>query len=183
MNLLCFFHRASDMAAILLCLLLLATSVFSQSGDSIPPKNQRILEYVIKEGARISPSYEKAVCTEFIIKILEHVTKLSPVEKRGIRIITTKDIQQLRQTAAPETKGVYYALTQSGKGIAIDSLSDVRPGDIVQFWYPHWGHCGIVKSIDTGSMTMELYSSFPSTKGYGIQRFPIPAECYFVRLR
>lgn len=62
-------------------------------------------------------------------------------------------------------------------------MDQVLPGDFVQFWTTTWGHCGIVKEIDVKNKTMSLYSSFPSTNGYGIQRFPIPDHSYFVRLK
>jgi hypothetical protein len=85
---------------------------------------------------------------------------------------------------SPVPKGVYYALSESGKGIPIDDICEVIPGDFVQFWYPDsWGHCGIVHSLDYENKTMKLYSSFPSTSGYGIQDFEIPEYCYFVRLK
>jgi uncharacterized protein YijF (DUF1287 family) len=71
---------------------------------------------------------------------------------------------------SPEPQGVYYTLTTNGKGIPIDNIADVKPGDFVQFWYPKsWGHCGIVKEIKAEEGLMLLYSSFPSTDGYGIE--------------
>ncbi len=151
--------------------------------DSLPPKNKAVLAYVIKQGRKISPTYQSSVCTELLIGVLKHFTVLSKEEKNRIRIITEENVHQLRLANSPVPKGVYYALTQSNKGVAIDRLQDVKAGDFVQFWYWSWGHCGIVKSIDTEHKTMELYSSYPTTNGYGIQTFNIPPECYFVRLK
>lgn len=151
--------------------------------DSLPKKNQQVIDYVIHNGSKISPTYESSVCTELLIGVLKNFTSLSKVDKNRIRIITEKNVHQLRLTNSPIPKGVYYALTASGKGTAVDRIEDVRPGDFVQFWYWSWGHCGIVKSIDVQNGTMELYSSYPSTNGYGIQTFNIPNECYFVRLK
>lgn len=57
-------------------------------------------------------------------------------------------------------------------------------GEFVKFWYYRsWGHCGIVHSIDLENKVMNLYSSFPSTDGYGVQSFDMPDYCYFVRLK
>lgn len=160
-----------------------ACEIESTTFDSLPGKNQQVLNYVISNGAKISPTYQRSVCTELLIGVLKNFTVLSKEEKNRIRIITDENVHQLRLTHSPVPKGVYYALTESRKGIAIDRLEDVRPGDFVQFWYWSWGHCGIVKSIDRATRTMDLYSSYPTTDGYGIQTFNIPNECYFVRLK
>jgi hypothetical protein len=151
--------------------------------NDTPLKNQMIIDYVVKNGPKISPTYEQAVCTELLIGVLKNFTTLSKTDKDRIRIISNKNVYQLRIQGSNIPKGVYYALTENGKGIAIDKLQDVKPGDFVQFWNLSWGHCGIVKSIDTNSQSMELYSSYPTTNGYGIQTFGIPTECYFVRLK
>ncbi len=163
--------------------LLFAASAFTTGEDVLPEKNRKILQYVKQKGASISPTYEKAVCTELVIGVLKNFTNLSDTEKKRIRIISDENIYVLRTQGSPIPKGIYYALTESKKGVPIDKIEDVRPGDFVQFWNLTWGHCGIVKSIDISSRSMELYSSFPSTNGYGIQTFDIPRECYFVRLK
>jgi polyhydroxyalkanoate synthesis regulator phasin len=146
-------------------------------------KNQRIIDAMIKYGPAISATYEKAVCTELVIQILEKFTSLSKTDKSRIRIITDENIPALLQHNSPIPKGVYHALTATGTGIAIDDLKQVQAGDFVQFWTDTWGHCGVVKSINLSTHTMELYSSFPSTNGYGVQLFRIPKYCYFVRLK
>lgn len=169
----------------MLCLLVFSGLTFfarSQSKDSIPPMNQKIIDYVVKKGREISPTYHQAVCTELVIGVLEHFILLTKEDKTRIRIITKEDVYKLREAGSPIPKGVYFALTANKKGKAIDRLEDVKPGDFVQFWEEHWGHCGIVESIDLVTKTMKLHSSFPSTDGYGIQTFNIPNECYFVRL-
>lgn len=157
---------------------------FAQTKNNIPFKNQCVIDTVLKYGERISPTYEKAVCTELVIKIIGKFYRLDKTDKSRIRIITNQDISTLLNTNSPVTKGVYYALTAKGTGEPIDSLQDVLAGDFVQFWTEYgWGHCGIVKSIDYETNTMQLYSSFPTTNGYGIQTFNIPKYCWFVRLR
>lgn len=166
-----------------LCFAFLLSSFRISEQDAIPAKNKKILTYVEQNGPKISPTYETAVCTELVIGVLKNFTQLTNIEKKRIRIISDKNVYALRAEGSSIPKGIYYALTESNKGIAIDKLENVKPGDFVQFWNLTWGHCGIVKSIDIDSQTMELYSSFPSTNGYGIQTFSIPAECYFVRLK
>lgn len=151
--------------------------------DSIPEKNRQVIDAVIKHGPSISPTYKKAVCTELIIPIIGKFYKLDKTDKGRIRIITHKDIQTLLKQDSPIPKGVYYALIEKGIGKPIDSIENILPGDFVQFWTDTWGHCGIVKEINTDNQTMVLYSSFPSTDGYGIQQFKIPRHCYFVRLK
>jgi len=152
--------------------------------DSLPQKNREVLLAAEKYGPQISPTYEKAVCTEFVIGILGHFFTLTAEDKKRIRIIVKENVYTLIANDSPLPRGVYYALTANGRGMALNSTSDVLPGDFVQFWYPlSWGHCGIVKSINVAAGTMELYSSFPSTGGYGIQEFSIPEYSWFVRLR
>lgn len=151
--------------------------------DTIPERNRQLIDTVIKYGPLISPTYKKAVCTELVIPIIEKFYKLDKTDKTRIRIITTQDIQKLLKEDSSVPKGVYYALSEKGIGQPVDSLQNVLPGDFVQFWTETWGHCGVVKSIDKDNMSMELYSSFPSTDGYGVQRFRIPQYCYFIRLK
>ncbi|KQS93032.1 hypothetical protein [Chryseobacterium sp. Leaf394] len=148
----------------------------------IPEKNILIVEAIKKFGPEISSTYEKAVCTELVIQIIEKFHHLEERDKFRIRIITDGNIQDLIKENSPIPKGVFYALTEKGIGIPIKK-EDVLEGDFVQFWTPTWGHCGIVKSISLEKQEMELYSSFPSTKGYGIQKFKIPEYTFFVRVK
>lgn len=150
---------------------------------AIPPINKLIIATTKEFGPEISPTYEKAVCTELVIQVLEKVHHLDNIDKKRIRIITEENIQQLLKDDSDVPKGVYYSLISKGIGIPIDSKEKVLEGDFVQFWTETWGHCGIVKSIDVEKNEMKLYSSFPSTNGYGIQKFPIPTYSFFVRLK
>ena len=156
---------------------------FSQGNSDIPDRNKSVIDTTIKYGPGISPTYKKAVCTELVIQIIEKFYSLDRIDKSRIRIITNKDIHTLLENNSSIPKGVYYALTKRGIGLPIDDMQQVKPGDFVQFWTETWGHCGVVKSIHPDTNTMELYSSFPSTNGYGIQRFNIPKHCYFIRLK
>jgi hypothetical protein len=168
---------------LLFLFILLTTAITYAQEISIPQKNKKVIESVIQFGPTIASTYEKAVCTELVINIIEKFSPLTKTDKSRIRIITNENVYSLLKQNSPITKGVYYALTSKGIGQPIDLLSNVLPGDFVQFWTGTWGHCGIVKTIDLNTKTMELYSSFPSTRGYGVQTFDIPKYCYFVRLR
>ncbi len=162
---------------------LFAVSASAQN-DSLPLRNRQVIEAVQQYGPQISPTYEKAVCTELVIGILSRFFTLTADDKKRIRIIVKEDVHKLIREGSALPKGVYHALTANGKGMAVDRREDVLPGDFVQFWYPDsWGHCGIVKSIDPAAGRMELYSSFPATGGYGVQQFEIPDYSWFVRLR
>lgn len=149
----------------------------------LPLTNQSVIDAAKKYGPEISSTYEKAVCTEFVIQVLEKVQPLNSTDKKRIRIITNQDIQQLLAENSDIPKGVYFSLIEKQIAIPIDNKNEVLEGDFVQFWTETWGHCGIVKSIDSSKNEMELYSSFPSTNGYGIQKFPIPTHSFFVRLK
>lgn len=157
--------------------------ISKQIQNDIPEKNRLIVETVQNFGPGISPTYEEAVCTELVIQVLEKVQPLDAVDKKRIRIITKEDIQTLLKNNSKIPKGVYYSLMEKGVGTSIDDQNEVLEGDFVQFWTETWGHCGIVKSIDLAKNEMQLYSSFPSTDGYGIQKFNIPEHVYFVRLK
>ena len=151
--------------------------------NELPAKNKLIIEATKKFGPGISPTYEKAVCTELVIQVLEKVQPLDATDKSRIRIITNENIHQLLDQNSNIPTGVYYCLLAKGRGIPIDNINEVLEGDLVQFWTESWGHCGIVKSVNSDKNEMELYSSFPSTNGYGIQKFPIPKHSFFVRLK
>lgn len=165
-----------------------SSRIQESSTTHLPRLNQCVLDTILRYGKQISPTYEQAVCTEFVVEILEHFYSLNKVDKARINIITTKSIPDLLQQNSPTPTGVVYALSQKGIGMPIKQLDKVKAGDFVQFWQNNlgrwtWGHCGIVKSIDLNNNTIQMYSSYPSTNGYGIQEFGIPQHIYFVRLQ
>ncbi len=168
--------------------LLGGNAIAQDSIPVIPPQNQQILDTIAKYGRSISPTYEEAVCTEFVLGILEHFVVLSKTDRMNVRIDQPRknldEVYDQMESGSPFPKGVYYALTNNGMGEAIDDWTKVLPGDFVQFWYPHsWGHCGIVSSLELENGIMWLHSSYPSTDGYGVQPFQIPEYTWFVRLK
>jgi hypothetical protein len=158
---------------------------FAQQEEQIPFRNRCVIDTMTQYGPAISSTYQKAVCTELVIKIVEKFYSLDKKDKSRIRIITDQSISGLLANDSPIPKGLYYALTTKGIATSVDKLEDVLPGDFVQFWTDlhGWGHCGVVKSIDVKNRMMELYSSFPTTDGYGILWFAISPYSYFVRLK
>src|SRR4051812_30486184 len=64
--------------------------------DTLPLKNKKIIDYVIKHGPQISPTYEKAVCTELLIEVIKNFTPLSKEDKKRIRIICDTNVYLLR---------------------------------------------------------------------------------------
>jgi hypothetical protein len=154
--------------------------------DNLPVKNKEIIEFVEAKGQNLAPTYKGAVCTEFVIKVIDNVKPLTKAEKNDIRIITNSELDSLIEAGSPIIKGVQTALLKGDKGIEIKESADVLPGDFVQFWNVFqgkaYGHCGIVLDIDP-NRTLTLYSSHPFTGGYGKQKYLWPEKIYFVRLR
>jgi hypothetical protein len=153
--------------------------------DHLPTKNKKIIELIETRGKELAPTYREAVCTEFVINVIDNLDSLTKTEKNDIRIITTEELGYLIATESPVIKGIQTALVNGDKGIAVEE-NEVIPGDFVQFWNVHQGrergHCGVVLDIDHNK-TITLYSSHPLTDGYGKQEYLWPDKLFFVRLR
>ncbi len=177
---------------------LIITCIISLGGKSqqsltdslikLPLLNQQVLDTAITYGRIISPSYESSVCTEFVIGVLGHFMELTSEDTINIRIDqpreNLKEVYKQIANGSSYPTGVVHALVTKGKGIEITDRNQVAAGDFVQFWYPNsWGHCGIVAKIDVENKVLWLHSSYPSTKGYGVQPFHMPDYCHFVRLK
>ena len=154
--------------------------------DRLPIKNKKIIEFIEVKGPELAPTYKAAVCTEFVIKVINNLDPLTKTEKNDIRIMTNAELDSLIEAESPIIKGVQTALVKGGKGIEIKESMNVLPGDFVQFWNVFqgkgYGHCGIVLNIDPNK-TITLYSSHPFTGGYGKQEYLWPEKIYFVRLK
>lgn len=180
-----------ETALLIACMITCWSGAQKPSIDSVielPVLNCQVLDTAIMYGRVISPTYESAVCTEFVIGVLGHFMPLTSEDTINIRIDqpreSIKDVYQQMKDGSPYPTGVVHALVSKGKGIEITDRYQVLPGDFVQFWYPNsWGHCGIVASIDVENKVLWLHSSYPSTEGYGIQPFHMPDYCHFVRLK
>jgi hypothetical protein len=154
--------------------------------STVPERNKAILRYAATQGPSIAPTYQSSVCTEYIITILSHFTKLSTDQKSKIRIITQQDIESLLKSNSPIPQGVAYALSSTGAGTIVKK-EEVLAGDFVQFWNTYrgqtTGHCGIVRALDLKKGLISLYSSSPSTKGHGEQLYVMPDYVFFVRMK
>lgn len=158
----------------------------SEELEALPLTNKDVLNFIHQEGPSLAPTYESVVCTEFVIKVIDEFSPLTKIEKNDIRILTDSELDILVEADSPVIKGVQTALIKSKKGLEIKNAESVLPGDFVQFWNVFQGkahgHCGVVLDIEPDK-TLTLYSSHPSTNGYGTQKYLWPEKVYFVRLK
>jgi len=152
----------------------------------LPGKNKEIITFIEQRGAELAPNYQEAVCTEFVIQVIDHFGVLDKNQKNGVRIITNETLIDLIEQESPVIKGVQSALIEGNRGIIVENTEDVKPGDFVQFWNVYqgkaYGHCGIIREIEANK-SITIYSSHPVTNGYGEQVFLWPDKIYFVRLK
>ncbi len=152
----------------------------------LPITNKKVVEIIARKGRDLAPTYKSAVCTEFVIKVIDRVKPLTKMEMNDIRIITKAKLDSLIDADSPIIKGVQTALVRTGKGTEITESNDVLSGDFVQFWNVFkgkaYGHCGVVLDIEPNK-TLTLFSSHPLTDGFGTQKYLWPEKIYFVRLK
>ncbi len=153
--------------------------------NKLPARNRLIIEFIEANGSKIAPHYNDAVCTEFVIDVIEQFGQLTKEEKKGIRIITDKNLVDLVESESSIIKGVQTSLIQNNKGEIVEGIEDVMSGDFVQFWNVYqgkaYGHCGVILEVNP-SESLTVYSSHPLTDGYGKQKFLWPDKAFFVRL-
>lgn len=153
--------------------------------EDIPEKNLAIIKYAEAVGDSLAPTYNTAVCTEYLVKILEHFTPLTKKDKRLINIVDADTLVESIYADEARIRGVQTALVKSKKGISIEDPDMVRPGDLVQFWNVFFnvpkGHCGIVLDL-VPNRYITLISSSKRTEGHGVQTYYWPEKAYFVRL-
>lgn len=150
-------------------------------------QNDSIVSYVKKHGPRLAPSYKEVVCTSFLVKVLEHFTKIDKTTYSRIQIITSQSINQLLEQKSEVPNGVCYALTSRGLGSYVN-IKEAQAGDFVQFWnsflgFYSSGHCGILDRIDEEQGKIYMYSSHPQTDGFGLHVFDMPDYVVFARLK
>ena len=154
---------------------------------NLPEKNKNVIRYIELKGKSLAPSYKTVVCTEYVINVLKNFNTLSESDKAKIRIITNKDLKTLILNDSDVIKGVYNYLVSTDNGIPINNINDVRSGDFIQFWNIGFGspigHCGIIRGIDIENGLICLYSSSPTTDGFGKQMYVIPERYYIARLK
>lgn len=85
---------------------------------------------------------DQLVCTTYVQQTLrDSGYNISGDVARQININTLKpgeDLKTLVASGDPRTKGVVHALASSGQGREV-SVSNVQPGDFVQYWYEKGG--------------------------------------------
>src|SRR5688572_2627024 len=52
----------------------------------LPGINRQIINFIETQGNKIAPTYDTAVCTEFVIQVIDHFTSLTKEERKLIRI-------------------------------------------------------------------------------------------------
>ncbi len=153
--------------------------------EDIPERNLAIIKYAAAVGDSLAPTYNTAVCTEYLIKIIEHFTPLTSKDKRLINIVDADTLIESINADELKIRGVQTALVKSKKGKSIEDPYLVKPGDMVQFWNVFFdeakGHCGIVLDIEPNRF-ITLISSSKRTEGHGVQTYYWPEKAYFVRL-
>ena len=151
----------------------------------IPPVNIAIMKLADSLGPAIAPTYETAVCTEYLIGVLNKIHPLTKKQMNIIRIVDHDTLELAIAADAANIRGVQTALVKSNLGIPIDNPEDVRPGDLLQFWNVSYrgpkGHCGIVLDL-VPYRYITMMSSSTRTNGHGIQTFWWPEKTYFVRM-
>jgi len=157
----------------------------NDSVRTIPPLNISIMKMADSLGPEIAPTYETAVCTEYLIGVLNKIHPLTKKQMNSIRIVDHDTLELAIAADAPNIRGVQTALVNGKLGIAIDDPQDVRPGDLIQFWNISYmgpkGHCGIVLDL-VPNRYITLMSSSTRTNGHGVQTFWWPEKTYFVRM-
>lgn len=154
---------------------LLSSMVICRSSiyNDVPLKNTQLLEYLEKNGKSLAPTYEKANCVEFLDKVLTSFSKID--EKTSERIYINYDLKRVEKLLlrgdSTIVSGVCWALISCNKARWV-SPSDVKVGDIVQYWSTDMGftngHCGVICGEDkTGYL---LYSSHQDSKGFGVMQ-------------
>lgn len=112
-------------------------------------------------------------CTQFLSAVAEQVFSKAKKEytddiKKKLMLSNFSDeerkpaaLNKLVDDGDKRTRGVQYALTDSGVGVEVKNIESAKPGDLVQYWYKigaNWsGHSGVIVSV-TGTKAVVLSS-------------------------
>lgn len=115
-----------EVALLIACMITCWSDAQKLGTDSVaqlPVLNCKVLDTAIVYGRIISPTYESAVCTEFVIGVLGHFMELTAEDTINIRIDqpreSIKEIYKQIESGSPYPTGVVHALVSKGKGIEI----------------------------------------------------------------
>lgn len=78
-------------------------------------------------------------------------------------------------------KGAVYNLVKNKYATEIP-INKLQAGDIIQFWTPSWGHCGIFVKYGKTKQTVWLYSSMPGSN-FSLMEFSITSQFYACRIK
>ena len=71
----------------------------------LPVTNSKVIKLIEIKGRDLAPTYKSAVCTEFVINVIDKVNPLTKTEKNDIRIITNSRLDSLIDRDSPSNKG------------------------------------------------------------------------------
>ena len=147
-------------------------STAPRAGESAPIDTSRVAHSVaarLKDRVYGSEAQDPNAinCVEFVTEVVRECcarsdqhAKFTAELRQGIAIDNIRpdeNLAALIEKGDDRIKGVQWALTQAGLGIAVDVV-DAQPGDFVQYWYRSgdgWaGHSAVIKSIAEGTAVL-----------------------------
>ncbi|MDJ1497660.1 hypothetical protein QNI19_32270 [Cytophagaceae bacterium DM2B3-1] len=152
--------------------------------------NYDLIEYMIRYGRQLAPTYLEANSRQLMTKVMGHFHDMKRFQQKQINTVTSDDIDlilsNLRQgKEKPEYRGVCYYLEFNRLGYAIADWQELKPGDIVQWWWfsGRQGHCGIIAEVNLEHQWFTIYSSTPE-QGFGLKMYLITDDIqfYFARM-
>ncbi|MDZ7796115.1 MAG: hypothetical protein U5N56_03315 [Candidatus Marinimicrobia bacterium] len=130
-------------------------------------------------------------CTSFISAVMDTILArlnitYTPEIRRDVMIIHSfhdRDIiQEGPDPADPRFAGVVYAIEKYDLGTRITDMSQVRPGDFIQYWKQRsdgtwFGHASLIESLhsdNTGNIyKARIFGSHRSTDGIAVSNFEL----------
>lgn len=171
-----------------LSIVLLSIICFGFKYSDIPIKNQYLLTTCVKYGKVLAPTYNTRNCVQFMDAVLKNYSPNTITSNVSKKIYINIDIQEVEKRLlrgdSTVVAGVCWALKSNNLATWV-KYSNIKPGDIVQYWNNVGtftnGHCGIIKSVETSGFY--IYSSHQDTNGFGSMYVDKPEYSYFVRLK
>ncbi|HMO41462.1 MAG TPA: CHAP domain-containing protein [Kiritimatiellia bacterium] len=143
--------------------------------DSISESSQKVLRtmYAIRPGA----SYGEVNCVEFVYEVLKKTGMIITPDIQRRIMVSEGELRFLANrvmSGSEDIQGAPSALVKSGQGTEVSSVSELKPGDIIQYWRKtpsgrYEGHAGIVER-SYGNGKVDLYGSHRSLGGVGTLR-------------
>jgi len=130
-------------------------------------------------------------CTTFISAVIDTVLRRSgrsytPEMRRDVLIahpdLDRDVVRRGPDTADPRYGGAAYAIEKYGAGTRIREMSQVLPGDIIQYWKQRrdgswFGHASLIESLRydaaAGVYRAKIFGSHKSTDGIAVSNFEL----------